>query len=102
MFFLNNEKVIIATPDDLDGSERTIDTSSEDLANDYETQLKAKMLSAIFIHPEAFWANPMPPEDRRRHMASYLASLKDCKEGQDKVYEYISQNGQLRILFLQS
>jgi hypothetical protein len=101
MFFLIAEKAILATPDSIARSENTVDMTAEQLANDYDTQVKAKMASAVFIKSDSWFpSEPKSRAERLRLMASYLAAFKDDAGERREVLDYISGNGMVRILWL--
>lgn len=61
MFFLCSKTVIIATPDMLPKSEKTIDMTAEELAQNYDIQIKAKLATAILTNPDFKYTDPIPP-----------------------------------------
>lgn len=101
MFFLIAEKAILATPDSIAKSEKTVDMTAEQLANDYDTQVKAQMASAVFINSDSWFpAEPKSRAERLRLMASYLAAFKNAASEREEVLDYIANNGMVRILWL--
>jgi hypothetical protein len=72
--------------------------TAEQLANDYNAQIKAQMATAALIKPFAWHAEPLPKAERLGAMARYLAAFQDDAAKAKEVLDYIAGNGMVRIL----
>lgn len=99
MIFLVSNTAVIGTPESIAASARTVDIEAATLASDYDTQIKAKMLSAVIIFPNH--SNPIEKDKRLGAMAIFLAAFKNKEAEAQKVSKYLQGNGIVRILWLQ-
>jgi len=100
-YILIRDDVDMGTPDVFAESSRTQDITAEELAQDYNLQKKLRLLTQVCIVPEAPWADPTPPSERRKMLASYLSAFKSDKKEEKAVYDYLMNNGVIRIVWKQ-
>jgi hypothetical protein len=99
-FFLFSDKYIIGTPSGMNASDRTIDMPFQDLAENYDLQVKLKLVSAVLIHPDMRppVAYPMVGRELHQAVAWYLSSFAGDHVKQQQREDYLLNNGLVRIL----
>jgi len=100
MYILITKNYILATPDCFADSDRTQKIGFYELANDYELQCRLKLASCVLIKPLVRYADPLVGDELIRGVASYLSAFKNKIEDQNNVFNYLINNGELKILWV--
>ena len=99
-FFLVTEQYVLGTPRGMATSDKTIDIPFQNLAENYDLQIKLNLGSAVFIKPVVLppLAYPMQGSELHNAVAVFLSAFADDPTEQQQRKNYLVNNGLVRIL----
>lgn len=99
-FFLVTEQYAIGTSGGIEKSERTIDVSFDEFAQNIGLQKKLHLGSTVLAEP--VWnpplAYPLRGDELKKGVATYMAAFSDNPQERKRRENYLMNNGLIRIL----